>query len=236
MKKENTIDYQNWVKSKKDKKSSDKYRKIVNQLFFECLNYIEDEFWISKFKKMAYGTFPSGFFFKNHTIYKKKKNKTVSEKISEIPSEAYKEVKNFLHDNGNIYSIKDLELIEQLTKEDEDNQEINKNCEWKNYKTLHKNVLIYNYIDELADKENISKENKNNLLNDIKLGLYLKILTDEDFIVENNFISEIKKLKKDENGNYYFEKEICKMKSKLDAKSSIFYNIYDSDYNLYFFY
>ena len=237
MKTNNTVDYKDWVNDKKNKKPKEKYKKIVHQIFFECLNYIDDDFWKHKFKKMSYGHFPTSFFYKDETLYKKKKNKLFYQKISKDPKIAYHEIKQFLHEHGNIYSCNDYKKIEELTKEDESNGNYD-NYEWKNYKLIYKNSMLYKYVKKLAKEYNLSNEKRNNLIYQIKLAIQLKKLENDDFKIKNHNIVKINKLKHDEDYNFYIDADLNKSKisksnKKLEQVYTI-YNLYDSDYNLSF--
>jgi len=235
----NTIDYDEWVNDK-NKNNNEKYKKIVNKIFFECLAYVgDDNFWKYKFKKMAYGNYPPSFFYKDDTLYKKKKTKIVSLKIDKNPEKAYNQVKEFLHEHGNIYSLKDLVKIDELTNEERnENENENENLEWKNFKSFYKNSMIYNYVEKLIDENKLNIENKYKLINEIKLSLYLKYLENDDFEIKDNNIINIKKLKY-ENGEYYVEKNHDKyLNMKVTKNKNVSYNVYnsyDSDYELKFF-
>lgn len=115
------IDFKVWMKemtvpiSKPKGKASAKT--IVHPIFFRCIEFTNDEFWISKFRDASNNKFPKGFSFSDNILTFKKNGKNVSVPIPDHPEMCSVIFKNFLYQSDNIRSETDIQNEQNQQRE-----------------------------------------------------------------------------------------------------------------------
>lgn len=189
-------------KTKNKKKNA---RTVIHPIFEKCSALTNDKFWISVFQNCARGRFPRYFSFKNNLITYRKGNKTQRLLITNSPSEAFTSSIGFFQEAGGILSSADRK--KRQTEEEERMLEISMSKDditWKDIKMDKiKEVLISEFIDDLALKMCFEKDEKNELVTTVKKGFMLKYFTTGDVYMEDGRIMEIDGLIYNEDTNQY---------------------------------
>lgn len=197
-----------WKKSTKinvvTKNKKKNARTIINPMFEKCSVLTEDKFWVCVFQNCARGKFPRHFYFKNNLLTYRKGNKTQRLQIPKSTSLAYTNILKFFQEEAGILSkadrdrrqkVEELKVLERM--EDED-------LEWKNIKTDKiKDLLIMEFIEELAKENSFDPQEKDELITTVKKGFIMKSFNNNNIYMENNKIYEISGLKYNKKKKIY---------------------------------
>jgi hypothetical protein len=122
----------------------------------------------------------------------KKGNKIVRCEIPDSYSEAFFTSKEFFRVSGGIMSAEDQKRMKQFEEEKLAEQEAKKKYEWKDIKTEKlKEILINEFIKDLATKMNFNEEEKKELITTVKKGFLLKYFNSKNVIMSGFKIVEI---------------------------------------------
>jgi hypothetical protein len=180
-------------------------KKIQHEIFEECSKITQDPYWTGKLKDCARNKFPRGFSYKNGMLIHRRGNKVTRKLIPNIPAEALSICLSFFKSEGGIMSANDRKTIQ---KEEENRllSSINDNeLTWKDIKTPKiKELLISEYISELADRMGFDKQEKMELSTTIKSGFMLKYFNSKNVNMKDGKISDIDGLVYDKNKNYFY--------------------------------
>lgn len=185
-----------------DKKKKKTLKTIIYPIFEKCSELTEDKFWQSIFMDCAYGKFPRGYNFKNNLLTYRKANKMNRLEVNDIPYEVFTSIIDFLQKTSGIMSVEDRKRLE---KKNEENIYVNQNSvTWKDIKTEKmKDIMICEFITDVAEKMNMNEEEKNDLTTTIKKGFILKYFTSNNIIMFEGRISEIEGLFYNEKTKLY---------------------------------
>ena len=189
-----------------------KLRPIINPIFEKCAELTEDKFWENILMECACGKFPRNFTYKNNLITHRKSNVLNRLEISNSPSEAFTSIKAFFQKVAGIMSEQDRNKLKKI-EEDKMIEELEKakdEMEWKDVrKEKLKEILIKEFVTDMAEKYKMNKEQRDELITVIRKGFLLKYFTANNVEMERGRIVEIdgliidKKTKKSEIDAYY---------------------------------
>lgn len=170
-------------------------KKIVQYpIFLECVNYIDDEYWIDLYNDFAVGKFPKGIYISNNTLYIGSKWKNGGYNLlDKDPEIIANEVHDFIIQNTAIYSAQDINKRNQGRKEEKKQIEVERFNQIK--KKNEKEMLIVNYVLKMKNKLKLSWSETKDLFNIIKIGFITRQITSNDVNIKvKNGIVEIKKI------------------------------------------
>ena len=200
--------FENWKKINKpieiQKKGKKTLRPILYPIFEACSNLTEDRFWQSTFMDCARGKFPRGFIFKNNLITYRKGNRNNRLEISNSPSEVFSSTMDFFSKTAGIISQADQRKMQKKEEEKLLEKMDRSEMTWKDIKTEKlKNVLICDFINDICEKVEFTKDERDELTTTIKKGFMLKYFTPNNISMLNGKISEIDGLLFNEKTNEY---------------------------------
>lgn len=179
-------------------------KKVVHEIFEQCSELTIDPYWISIFNECAREKFPRGFSFKNGLLVHRRGNKVKRVIIPNSPHEAFSITINFFKSAAGLMSMIDRK---KLQKEEEEKllEKVNsKDYQWKDIKIERvKEILISEYVSELANKTGFNHNKKMELSTTVKSGLMLKYFTGKNIIMEEGKIINIIGLIYDKEQNRY---------------------------------
>lgn len=206
-----SIDYDAWFKGEKSvnsgpnqssesskPKKSRSTKKIVHPIFAQCINYTNDPFWKKHFNNWSGGKIPKNFSLIGTTLRFNKKNRIIEENLSDDPEVCTQQCINFFRSHGYYYSTKDEKTPPQITNDSEEefsDEEVN----WGNISNRKQEILIINYVNDMADILKLNKQQSCQLLQTIKLGICYKLFHKGNILIEDSKIVDIKDLKYNEN-------------------------------------
>lgn len=200
-----------WQKKAEVKEKVKVGEKIVNQIFYDCIELTDDPSWKNLLKKISLGSFPKGYGYHDGCLTYKQKKKIIRKEIPEIPVDAVDVVLNFFRSCG-LVSDADREA-EKIKLQERDTCV---NMTWNDIKKKPrlKENLIQDYASRLAEEMKLDKEKKMQLFKIINTGMLLGLF-DAKVIVENGRIIQMEDIVYDENaGGFYLDT------SKMQIKTS----------------
>ena len=200
-------------------------QQILNSIFEECAQLIDDPYWKATFQQAAYGKLPRGFIFKNNNITYKRGNKTQRIEVPENPVEAISVCINFFKNIAGIRSKIDqerekLEIEESMSKIKPLNS-----CNWSDIKRKRiRELLINSFIRTMSITMHLSKSETDQLSTLINIGFILGYFTSDSVVFENGSIKSIRGLLYDpDNHKFVFDTSIIERKSNK-SKVKIIYD------------
>jgi hypothetical protein len=179
-------------------------KKILHDIFEKCSELTDDQYWITVFKDCAHGKFPRGFSFNYGILIHRKGNKKVTEVIPNIPSEALEISMKFFKDYAGLMSIADRKKIQKEHDERLLESFLNNEMSWKDIKTARtKEVLISEYVTDLATKSGYNEDQRKELITIIKAGFMLKYFESNNIEMSQGRITNIIGLIYDSETNKY---------------------------------
>lgn len=198
-----------WTKKKPkeqvQKKKPDK--KIVHDIFEECAEISNDPYWVSVFKESARERLPRGFSYKNGMLIHKRGSKTKRIMLSGSIEDIYDTCIDFFKANAGLMSKEDRKRVQKEEEEKLLEQTSIADMVWKDIKIERvKDLLISEFISNIADSSEMTISEKRELTTTIKRGFILKYFTSKNIIMENGKIVEIDGLIYDESlGEYVID-------------------------------
>lgn len=181
-----------------------KLRKIiVHDIFLEMSEFNEDDFWKTFLIKASRDIFPSGFGFRNNTVYyslKSKYNFELKLNKDEL-KKSLDDLKEFMNNKG-IMSVEDK--IESNTKVCENNESYIKEDldEWKKV-GKQQNSVLNDYLKILKGKHKLNSSEYEWLELIVNIGLNSNVLHNKNIIMENNKIKDIPLLEWNKEKRYF---------------------------------
>jgi hypothetical protein len=190
----------------------------VNPVFSKFATMTSDPFWKDVFKDAAKGKFKKGFSFKNDVLNFKKVNKVFTVLVDEATPEKMEEIMKFMQNyNKNMISNEDIKKIQDKIQE---KPLTTKPLTWKTVKDKPTGeILMYDYLKEVSKQNGLNTEEFNNLQTIVGLALILKNIDDDEVVMENDKITDIKCLCKD-NGLFKIDDKNSVLKNRSMSKKS----------------
>ena len=181
-------------------------KKVVHEIFERCADLTKDQYWIAIFRGCAREKFPRGFQYKNGLLIHRRGNKTVRVLIpEESPTEAFSLCLSFFKNASGLMSTFDRKRIQ---KEEENRllDEISeKEITWKDIKVERvKELLISEYISDVAHASGFDAGRKKELATTIKRGFMLKYFGSKNIVMEGGKIISIQGLIYNKDTNEFF--------------------------------
>lgn len=175
---------------KVSKPKNSKLRKnIVHDIFLDMENFNDDEFWNTFLLRASRDLFPSGFGFRDNTLYYTVKTKYNFElKLNpNEPEESLSKLKEFMNNKG-VMSITDKNNIN--TNVQGYNKESEKINDWKKL-GKKQNIAIRDYLEVLKIRYKLNKNEFRWLDMIVSIGVSSNILNNKNIIIENGVIINI---------------------------------------------
>jgi hypothetical protein len=204
-----------------------KPQKIVHQIFYEMSDIEEDPFWKTEFVKASHGRFPSKVSYKNGIIYFVKSNKREKMYLPEDIMDAIENYKGFIHKNTWNRSRAEYEEDNKMNEDRISKNKSIQDFQWKELKKKKtKELLIMNYINDLAKEYEMSIEDKYELNISINTGIINGMINTSSIEYEDGMIHHIKGLEYDEetkkvrfNDKFKVKNKKPKMQKPVDLMS-----------------
>lgn len=179
-------------------------KKVVHRIFEKCSELTKDQYWVSIFRDCARDKFPRGFSYKNGLITHRRGNKINRVLVSNSPHEAFSICLSFFKSSAGLMSASDRKRIQK----EEENRLLDimneRDLTWRDIKADKvKELLISEYVAELAHKTEFTRDQKKELLTTVKSGFMLKYFTSKNITMVDGKISSISGLLYDEKNNRY---------------------------------
>lgn len=189
-------------------------RPIIHQIFEHAATaYTRDVFWIKNLMMSARGMYPKGFIYSDGNLRYTKKTKINPTfiRISDNPMDAACDYIEFVKKCDKLLSDNDVAYNQQCQKliiETESRELV-----WSYASKKMKRSLVYHFANSEAEKKELNKEQKNDLLHVIFYGIDIKVFHNDSVIMVKDVITEIHGL--------IFHPETKSYSFKLPASKSI---------------
>tara|TARA_Y100000592_G_C5480665_1_gene325240 strand:+ start:3067 stop:3870 length:804 start_codon:yes stop_codon:yes gene_type:complete len=192
---------------------------IVHEIFVDMAEFNDDDFWKTFLIKASRDIFPSGFGFRNNTLYyslKSKYNFELKLDVNDI-KKSLNDLKEFMNNKG-IMSVEDK--IESNAKVCENNQLYitEKIDQWKKLGN-QQNIVIDDYLKTLKQKYSLCKSEFEWLELLVNVGINSNVLNNKNIIVVDSKITEITILDWNEETRY-FSINVANTKMPKPSKSN----------------
>lgn len=205
-------------KTKGKKKPTDK---IINPIFLSCSERLEDPYWKDIFENASRNKFPRGFMYKNSLLTHKKGTRIQRIEIPDSVSEALSLCLSFFKQAAGLMSEMDREKMQrEISQELLDKYALEK-ISWKDIKKEKvRNLLINEYIRDVAIKLNLNHEGFVELSTLIHKGFLFKRFIKNDVIFEQGKVIGINGLIIDyEKASYHIDSSIQPKKSRSNRSA-----------------
>lgn len=225
--------------AKKKRKQKDT---VIHPIFEKLATKIEDQTWKDIFSSASYGKFPKGFGCNGEVLFFQRKNKTSSLNINEENSDdLINSCKRFFRNMGGITS--EQEQMDNSQEESTDGTENSPSpviLYWSKLGSEYsKSSYLNRYLHKFAKKNKLDKISYDYLDSLMNLAQCIGLLTDDNVILKDGYIDEIKELYVD-NGEVVFlplERPIVikrkKQKPKVKESTKKFIKLWDKYISLY---
>lgn len=179
-------------------------KKVVHEIFEFCSELTTDPYWTSVFRECARDKFPRGFSYKNGLMIHRRGNKLKRIPIPNSPYEALSASISFFKESGGLMSATDRKKIQ---KEEEERllESISMNMEWKDIKAERvKEILISEFVNDLARKMKFDNEKKMELVTTVKSGFMLKYFSGKNITMDEGKVIDIEGLVLDKDKNRFY--------------------------------
>lgn len=190
------FDFESWVneptvqvapRSRKTKGA----KQMINKIFNDCAEIIDDQFWADKFRSAAYGTFPRGFSFHDDILIYSKGAKTQTLEVSGNPYEAAYACMEFFRSNAGIFSPTDEKQSSELQYLRSQSVLTQEKLTWGNINKKMQECMLSNYITYMKEMMNLCTKEMEQLREIIKMGILNKYFGKTNITVDNNRIFSI---------------------------------------------
>jgi hypothetical protein len=196
-----------WVKKKTTTKRAPRKKatkKVVHEIFSRCADIVTDPYWVSIFTDCSYDKFPRGFSFKNGLLTHRKGNKINRTLVPNSPAEAISASLSFFKSAAGLMSKADRKRMQEEDEKRLADQTNIKDMKWSDISLATvKELLINEFISDVAKSDNFDTEQKNDLATTVKMGFMLKYFKNKDVEMEDGKIKSIKGLIYDREVNEY---------------------------------
>ena len=213
-----------------------KIKNMIHPIFDSMKKYTKEDFWIRFLTKASRNVFPNNNFkYMNNVLHYKIKTKKHRDEIfidDDDLENSFLKLKLFLRSKGTKPSsdVNKEELLINFNKTEEIN-------EWKDIKKEAKFDAILKYLKELSIKYNIHQKEKNKLESMVRVALSGDIFNNDNIIIKDRKIINIKHLVWNENINMFTVdidgiKIKCPKSKNIQSKNKYYsFNSYSDDNN-----
>lgn len=202
-----SIDFDTWPTSEqKDQPNIKKKKNNKKTIYPFLLNYscyTEDIFWDKKFTLWSNGKLPKGFIVENENVYFIKNGKRIACEKTENPGTNTELCIDFFKKYANISSKKDdLNAINTNDSQSEESKE-DIPISWKTLNKRNQELYIRMYVHDTGKLIDLNANEKNLLLQMIRLGIKDKKISKDNIIMADGKIREIKGIMWDEDARKF---------------------------------
>lgn len=169
-------------KQYKKVKNKSRTNVINNPIFIDSQKFLNDDYWINFFNDLAYNRFPKGFKYSEGCLCFRKPGKIYKIKVEQDPDAVAKQVIDFFHQYGDIYSPQ-----EKVSVESEERSDVT----WKSLKNIEKKAYLNRYINKMIKKWNLKNEEAQQFSNTINNGVSDGSIKSKRIILQNKEIGSI---------------------------------------------
>ncbi len=169
-------------------------KEIIYPHFLNCCQETEDLYWKYIFEDLSYGRAPYGVYFTKGFMCCGFKGKEFSYRVDpNIPiPQLFKEVKTILKSKLGIQSSSDILSSREKFEKTSERLALNECDDWNLIKKKEvKCLLLENFI--ISQSKSLNRMQQKKLLSSLMLAIQLKIINNEDIIINEGRIVEIDK-------------------------------------------
>ncbi len=169
-------------------------KEIIYPHFLHCCQETEDLYWKYIFEDLSYGRAPYGVYFTKGFMCCGFKGKEFSYRVDpNIPiPQLFKEVKTILKSKLGIQSSSDILSSREKFEKTSERLALNECDDWNLIKKKEvKCLLLENFI--ISQSKSLNRMQQKKLLSSLMLAIQLKIINNEDIIINEGRIVEIDK-------------------------------------------
>lgn len=165
---------------------------VINSIFKECAEIVDDPTWKSIFTEAAMGKLPRGFTYKDGYITHKIRNRTARLEVSSIPEVALEECLYFFREKAGIMSQEDQRKAKEEFEEFLLTSGALHPSKWSEIrKKKVKDVLISTFVAKISKELNLQEAQKVDLRNKIYTGFILGCFGNDQVELEKGYIRSI---------------------------------------------
>lgn len=191
-----TIEFDSWM-NEPIKQAPQRTRKtrvikeVVNKIFVECANVIDDPYWIEKFNMAAKGKFPRGFSYNDNILVYRKGAKSQQLEVSGNPYEAAYACMEFFRYNGGLFSQTDEQ--DSLNLQHIRSQAVltQQQLTWGDANKKIQECMLSHYVIGMKSIMSLSDSEMEQLRQTIRLGISNKFFGKHNINLDNNRIHTI---------------------------------------------
>lgn len=193
-----TVDFSSWTSNasnstnQKTKKTRGT-KEVVNKIFADYVEIIDDTFWKEKFKNASIGKFPTKFNYKEDVLYFKKGQKTYTLQVPKNTLEGANACMDFFRLHGGFFSPDDIRKSAEEQKKH--NEEIVvQELTWGIASKKCQECLISYYVVAMKENMKLTNHEMEQLRETINLGIVDKFFGKHNIIIKNKRIHNIEGL------------------------------------------
>lgn len=216
-----TVDFNSWMnepvrqvpqRSRKTRGVKD----VVHKIFADCLNIIQDPFWIDKFTQASMGKFPPKFGFHDGILTYRKGAKSNSLEVSNNPYEASYACMEFFRSNGGIFSPNDQQNSLELQYARAHDVLTQQQLTWGDANKKVQECMLSYYVMNMKSLMGLTDNEVAQLRQTVRLGIASKFFGKHNIKVENNRIHSVDGLLWDnETRNFYVNPELIPSNTRI---------------------
>ena len=173
------------------------------EIFKKISESCNDDYWREFYDNCSKGIFPSDIQYINGNLNINIKKKWELYEIDHSNEEnAINLIKKILE---KFYSLIDRSIPRKSISTKKINKKINES-------------MIFSYLKKLKEKYNFNSSTEDSLYSWLQILIFIKFLTNEDFIIENNEIIKIKGISYEKGKEFILEKEIPEMDIQIEKE------------------
>ena len=167
-------------------------KEIIFPFLLNCCEHSNDSYWKNVFENLSYGKAPSGTYIHKNFLCCGYKNKDFSYKLeNKDPKQLHDDIYFLLKEKLGILSYTEKENKMCLFRNAESKIQTHSH-EWSHIrKKNNKDLLLEQYVLELANTHSMSTEQSKKLLSIINISMMLKTITSSDIVYKNDKIIHI---------------------------------------------
>lgn len=188
-------------------------------IFLGCLEYTNDEYWISIFTDLAKGKMPYGIHITNdNTITTHYKNKEFIYIFKDKePLDIYETIKNVLISDFGVFSEKDIQENKDNLSLDLTTIEGHRDEDWKKIRRSSiQNFVIHRYSLDFAKRHKKDIDFAKYTKSEITAFIHSKEITSDNITMKNGRIKSINNMTYNSKKNKFTVKDFKSVKPKKD--------------------
>lgn len=182
-------------------------KEVINKVFADCAETINDPYWTERFTEASVGKFPRKFSYKERTLSFKKGLKYITVDIPTNPYLATEVCIDFFRNNGGLFS--DLDKQNSLELRCSSENDIPTNLTWGEINKKTQECMISYYVTDVKPLMGLTSQEVEQLRQTIYFGVSNKYFDKDNITVEKNRIRTITGLLWNSNERiFYVDPEI----------------------------